>query len=83
MATPPPPNIVLVGGGTTPNPGSNVYQAETAVVAGGTVTENTNGGYSGSGYINSLREWRLGRTVATSMGAVAAATSCRSATRWV
>ncbi|HEY5806925.1 MAG TPA: carbohydrate-binding protein, partial [Povalibacter sp.] len=53
MSTPPTPNIVLVGGGTTPNPGSNVYQAETAVVAGGTVTESTNGGYNGSGYINS------------------------------
>jgi rhamnogalacturonan endolyase len=51
MATPPTPNIVLVGG-TTP-PASNVYQAENGVVGGGTVVESTNGGFAGSGYVNS------------------------------
>ncbi|HKE95998.1 MAG TPA: carbohydrate-binding protein, partial [Povalibacter sp.] len=52
MPAPPTPNIVIVGG-SPPNPGSNVYQAETAVLAGGTVTESTNGGFNGSGYVNS------------------------------
>ncbi len=51
MATPPTPNIVLVGG-TTP-PVSNIYQAENGVLGGGTVVESTNGGFAGSGYVNS------------------------------
>jgi rhamnogalacturonan endolyase len=51
MSTPPTPNIVIVGGGE--NPGTNVYQAESGIVGGGTVLESTNVGYNGSGYVNS------------------------------
>jgi hypothetical protein len=36
------------GGGGSPT----TYQAESAVLGGGTVTESTNGGYTGSGYVN-------------------------------
>jgi len=54
MPTPPTPNIVLVGGGTDPNPpGTPTYQLENAVLAGGTVSESTNAGFFGSGYANS------------------------------
>lgn len=49
MNSPPVPNISLVGGGTPP---SGPYAAETAVFGGGAVLESTNGGFTGSGYIN-------------------------------
>ena len=52
MSTPPTPNIVLVGS-APPNPGTPTYQLESAVLAGGTVVESTNGGFIGSGYANS------------------------------
>jgi rhamnogalacturonan endolyase len=55
MATPPVPNIVLVGGGSNPpdpQPGSVVYQTEAGTVGGGTILETTNGGFNGSGYVN-------------------------------
>ena len=52
MATPPTPNIVLVGGQPPPPPGSTTYQAESAQVGGGAVVESTNGGFNGTGYIN-------------------------------
>ncbi len=32
--------------------GSTVYQAESAVLGGGSATESTNGGYNGTGYVN-------------------------------
>jgi rhamnogalacturonan endolyase len=51
MATPPTPNIVLVGG--NPPDLAPVYQMENGSVGGGTVLESTNGGYHGSGYVNS------------------------------
>jgi len=51
MATPPTPNIVLVGAAPT-DPGTPTYQVENAVLAGGTVSESTNGGFAGSGYAN-------------------------------
>jgi rhamnogalacturonan endolyase len=44
------PNITLVGG--TPPPTADTYQAENAVLAGGTVSESTNAGYHGTGYAN-------------------------------
>jgi hypothetical protein len=50
MAAPPTPNIVLVGGG--PPQTSSTYQAEAAAVGGGAVLESTNGGFTGSGYVN-------------------------------
>jgi rhamnogalacturonan endolyase len=55
MSTPPTPNIVLVGGGTdpNPNPGTSLYPAENATLSGGTLVESTNGGYNGTGYVNS------------------------------
>jgi rhamnogalacturonan endolyase len=53
MATPPVPNIVLVGGNNPPDPVSHVYQTEAGTVGGGTVFESTNGGFIGSGYVNS------------------------------
>jgi rhamnogalacturonan endolyase len=53
MATPPVPNIVLVGGSNPPDPVSHVYQTEAGTVGGGTVFESTNGGFIGSGYVNS------------------------------
>jgi rhamnogalacturonan endolyase len=55
MPTPPTPNIVLVGGGTdpNPNPGTSIYQAENTTLSGGSFVESTNGGFNGSGYINS------------------------------
>jgi rhamnogalacturonan endolyase len=46
------PNITLVGG-STPPPTGDTYQAENAVLAGGTVVESTNAGYHGTGYANS------------------------------
>jgi len=52
MGAPPTPNIVLVGGQPPPPPGSTTYQAESAQVGGGAVVESTNGGFSGTGYIN-------------------------------
>jgi rhamnogalacturonan endolyase len=48
MAAPPTPNITFPG---TP-PGSPTYQAEAAVFGGGAATESTNGGFTGSGYVN-------------------------------
>jgi rhamnogalacturonan endolyase len=51
MATPPTPNIVLVGS-NPPDPVSHVYQAEAGTVGGGTVFESTNGGFNGTGYVN-------------------------------
>jgi rhamnogalacturonan endolyase len=51
MATPPTPDMYVVGG--APPPSSDTYQAENAVLAGGTVSESINGGYHGSGYANS------------------------------
>jgi hypothetical protein len=47
MSTPPTPNITIVGGTAVPT-----YQAESATVGGGAVVESTNGGYTGTGYIN-------------------------------
>jgi hypothetical protein len=53
MSTPPTPNIVIVGGTPPdPQPGTPTYQLESAVLAGGTVSESTNGGFIGSGYAN-------------------------------
>ncbi len=54
MPTPPTPNIVIVGGTPTdpPQPGTPVYQMESAALGGGTVSESTNGGFIGSGYAN-------------------------------
>ena len=52
MATPPTPNIVLVGGSNPPDPVSHVYQTEAGTLGGGTVLESSNGGYNGSGYVN-------------------------------
>jgi hypothetical protein len=43
--------MYVVGG--TPPPTGDTYQAESAVLAGGTVSESTNGGFHGSGYSNS------------------------------
>jgi rhamnogalacturonan endolyase len=51
MATPPTPNIVLVGS-NPPDPVSHVYQAEAGTVGGGTVFESTSGGFNGTGYVN-------------------------------
>ncbi len=51
--TAPTPNITYVGGTPPPPPPTgDTYQAESATLGGGTVTEATNGGYSGSGYVN-------------------------------
>jgi rhamnogalacturonan endolyase len=52
MATPPTPNMYVVGG-PPPPPTGDTYQAENAVLAGGTVSETVNGGFNGSGYANS------------------------------
>lgn len=53
MAQPPAPNIVVVGGSDpNPNPTFPTYQAESMTLGGGSVTESTNGGYTGSGYVN-------------------------------
>jgi rhamnogalacturonan endolyase len=53
MAAPPVPNIVIVGGTPPdPQPGTPTYQLETALLGGGTVSESTNGGFTGSGYAN-------------------------------
>jgi len=53
MATPPTPNIVIIGGTPPdPQPGTPTYQLETATLGGGTVSESTNGGFIGSGYAN-------------------------------
>lgn len=41
---------IIVPTSTTPT--ADVYQAESATLAGGTVTEATNAGYNGSGYAN-------------------------------
>ena len=41
----------LAGIGVTP-PTADTYQAENATLGGGTVTETTNGGFQGSGYVN-------------------------------
>ncbi len=49
MIAPPTPNIVLAGG---QQPGSTTYQAESAQFGGGAVFESTNGGFTGTGYIN-------------------------------
>src|SRR5262245_14747345 len=51
MVAPPTPNIVLAGGGAPP-PGSTTYQSESAQFGGGAVFESTNGGFTGTGYIN-------------------------------
>jgi rhamnogalacturonan endolyase len=51
MAAQPAANIIYVGGTTTP-PAGVTYQAESAVLAGGTVSESTNTGYHGTGYAN-------------------------------
>lgn len=48
MTAPPTPNITFPG----TQPGDPTYQAETAAFGGGAVTESTNGGFTGSGYIN-------------------------------
>ncbi len=53
MATPPAPNIVIIGTDNPPNPGSHIYQTENGTVGGGTVFESTNGGFNGTGYVNS------------------------------
>lgn len=45
------PNISYVGGVVQPT--GDTYQAEDAVLGGGTVAESTNGGFQGSGYANS------------------------------
>jgi rhamnogalacturonan endolyase len=45
------PNITLVGG-STPPPTGDTYQAESATLAAGTVSESTNGGFHGTGYAN-------------------------------
>jgi rhamnogalacturonan endolyase len=50
MGTPPTPNMYVAGGSP---PTADTYQAENAVLAGGTVIESTNGGFNGSGYANS------------------------------
>jgi hypothetical protein len=42
---------MYVAGGSPPS--SDTYQAESAVLAGGTVSESTNAGFHGSGYANS------------------------------
>jgi rhamnogalacturonan endolyase len=56
MATPPTPNIVIVGNPPPSPPPSpppaGALQAESAVLAGGAVTESTNGGFIGTGYVN-------------------------------
>jgi rhamnogalacturonan endolyase len=55
MSAPPTPNIVLIGGQTPPPPpppGSTTYQAESAQIGGGAVTESVNGGFNGTAYIN-------------------------------
>jgi rhamnogalacturonan endolyase len=54
MPNPPTPNIVLVGGGSdpNPNPGAATYQSESAVLGGGAFLETTNSGFIGSGYVN-------------------------------
>jgi rhamnogalacturonan endolyase len=58
MMAPPTPNIVLVGPNPqptptpSPSPSPSVYQAESAVLAGGAATESTNGGFLGTGYVN-------------------------------
>jgi rhamnogalacturonan endolyase len=49
MATPPAPNIVLVGDAPTPN---NVYQIEAGTIGGGTLVESNHSGFSGSGFVN-------------------------------
>ena len=36
----------------TATPTAAVYQAETAVLAGGSATESTNSGFNGTGYVN-------------------------------
>ncbi len=48
MSAPPTPNITFPG----TQPGTPTYQAETAVVGGGAAPESTNGGFTGSGYVN-------------------------------
>jgi rhamnogalacturonan endolyase len=48
MSAPPTPNITFPGTQT----GTPTYQAEAAVFGGGAVTESTNGGFTGSGYVN-------------------------------
>lgn len=50
MAPPPTPNIRLAGVAT---PRTDIYQAETAVLSGGTFIETTNAGFNSSGYANS------------------------------
>ncbi|MHB8061937.1 MAG: rhamnogalacturonan lyase family protein [Ruminiclostridium sp.] len=52
MAAPPVPEIDLVGDKPTPIPGGSLYQAEDAVYGGSIISESTNSGYYGTGYIN-------------------------------
>jgi rhamnogalacturonan endolyase len=49
MAPPPRPNIRYVGTGS---PSGGTVQAESAVLAGGTVVENDRSGYNGAGFVN-------------------------------
>jgi rhamnogalacturonan endolyase len=51
MGAAPLPAMYLVGGGATVT--ADTYQAENAVLGGGTVTETTNGGFNGASYVNS------------------------------
>ncbi len=52
MATPPTPDMYVVGGGTPPPPSGITYQAESATAAGGVAIESNNAGFNGTGFAN-------------------------------
>jgi rhamnogalacturonan endolyase len=50
MATPPVPDMYVVGGSTPPS--GTTYQAENATAAGGVLIESNNAGFNGTGFAN-------------------------------